>query len=138
MTLHHIPNVSFVLQEIIRVLKPGGHFLLSEPIVTMGDWRKPRKGLTRNERGIPVTFFESEFSKYPLTIVSKQYFFTATAFLQKTIGRMLKKPIFSFRVYIQIDKYVSNFLQNRVRYHPSKVTDKIAPSSVFYVIKKVK
>ena len=30
--LHHIPNVSFVLSEIHRCLKPGGYLLIREPI----------------------------------------------------------------------------------------------------------
>ena len=40
--LHHIPNVSHVVTEIARVLKPGGIFVLREPISSMGDWRKAR------------------------------------------------------------------------------------------------
>ena len=49
--LHHIPNVSFVMSEIYRVLNNGGVFLFREPIVSMGDWRENRPGLTKNERG---------------------------------------------------------------------------------------
>ncbi|MBM3453659.1 MAG: class I SAM-dependent methyltransferase [Bacteroidetes bacterium] len=56
--LHHIPNVSYVMSELIRVLKPNGMLLIREPIVSMGDWRMPRKGLTKNERGIPLSYFE--------------------------------------------------------------------------------
>jgi 2-polyprenyl-3-methyl-5-hydroxy-6-metoxy-1,4-benzoquinol methylase len=137
MTLHHIPNVSFVLKEIVRVLKPGGYLLLSEPIVTMGDWRKPRKGLTKNERGIPVSFFDSEFKGHPLQIISKEYCYTATAFMQKTIGQVLKKPIYSYMFYVMADKYISRLLCKRVRYHPTKKIDKLAPSSIFFVIKKL-
>ena len=51
--LHHIANVSTVVREIGRALKPGGLFVFREPIHSMGDWRGPRHGLTRNERGIP-------------------------------------------------------------------------------------
>lgn len=43
-TLHHIPNVSFVISELIRVLKKDGYLLLREPIISMGDWRKPEMG----------------------------------------------------------------------------------------------
>ena len=47
--LHHIPNVSHVMREAYRCLSPGGYMLLREPIVSMGDWRQPRKGLTKRE-----------------------------------------------------------------------------------------
>lgn len=51
--LHHIPNVSDILRELHRALKPGAPLLIREPMVAMGDWTKPRPGLTKNERGIP-------------------------------------------------------------------------------------
>ena len=56
--LHHIPNVSHVVAEIARVLRPGGLFLVREPISWMGDWRRPRPDLTANERGLPFNWFE--------------------------------------------------------------------------------
>jgi len=51
--LHHIPNVSHVFAEMARVLRPVAKMVVREPICSMGDWRRPRRGLTRNERGIP-------------------------------------------------------------------------------------
>jgi SAM-dependent methyltransferase len=57
--LHHIPNVSHVVGEVARALKPGGLFVLREPISSLGDWRKARAGLTANERGLPIEWFES-------------------------------------------------------------------------------
>ena len=44
--LHHIANVTTVLREFYRCLTPGGYMLIREPIVTQGDWRYPRRGLT--------------------------------------------------------------------------------------------
>lgn len=55
--LHHIPNVSTVIREMFRVLKPDGYVLLREPTHSMGDWRYPRRGLTKRERGIPRQIF---------------------------------------------------------------------------------
>ena len=56
--LHHIPNVSHVIKEAYRCLSPGGYMLLREPIVSMGDWRQPRKGLTKRERGVSVNIMD--------------------------------------------------------------------------------
>jgi len=136
-TLHHIPNVSYVLSEMIRVLKPNGYLLIREPIISMGDWRKNRKGLTKNERGIPVSFFDSEFSKYPMGIISKKYCFTGTSLFMKAFGKFLKKPIFSYNLYIFFDSFLSSILKNNVHYLSNRKLDKVAPSSIFYVLKKL-
>ena len=61
--LHHIPNVSTVVHEMFRVLKPGGYALLREPTHSMGDWRRPRRGLTKRERGIPLAIFRLSLPK---------------------------------------------------------------------------
>ena len=52
--LHHIPNVSRIIGEFYRCSEKGGYVLMREPIISMGDWTKKRKGLTRRERGIPL------------------------------------------------------------------------------------
>jgi hypothetical protein len=90
-------------------LKPNGYLLLREPIISMGDWSFPRKGLTKNERGIPVSFFEFLFNYEPVEIVSREYCFTATNFINKTIGRLLKRPIYSYKSYVLFDKLFSFF-----------------------------
>lgn len=61
--LHHVPNVSEALSELHRILKPGALLLIREPIVSMGDWRKPRHGLTMNERGLPMNWLLSTLRK---------------------------------------------------------------------------
>ena len=58
-TLHHIPNVGAVLRETYRVMKPGAIAIIREPAISMGDWTRPRPGLTRNERGIPLPWLTS-------------------------------------------------------------------------------
>lgn len=136
-TLHHIPNVSLVLGELIRVLKSNGHLLFREPIISMGDWRQARRGLTKNERGIPVSFFDSELSKYSVEIVSKEYCFTVTYLMQKYLGFLFKKPIYSYKSYILFDKYLSGLLKGNVRYHASRKINRIAPQSIFYIVKKL-
>jgi SAM-dependent methyltransferase len=69
--LHHIPNVSFVLSELTRVLKPQGYLLIREPIVSMGNWRNIRIGLTKNERGIPLHLFLKIFKANNIHLIWK-------------------------------------------------------------------
>ncbi len=135
-TLHHIPNVSFVLKELIRVLKPNGYLLLREPINSMGDWREPRVGLTKNERGVPVKFFDSVFKESSVKIVSKEYCFAANYSIEKRFGKFFKKPLYSYKFYVLLDKYLSFLLQGNIHYYSTKPIDNICPTSIFYVIKK--
>jgi len=134
--LHHIPNVSFVLMELIRVLKPNGYLLIREPIISMGDWNVSRKGLTKCERGIPIAFFENILHNQPISAISKTYCFTLTSVFQKTIGVFLKKPIFSYKLYILFDKGISFLLKSNVHYHAKNLVQKISPLSVFYILSK--
>jgi SAM-dependent methyltransferase len=135
-TLHHIPNVSFVISELVRVLKMDGHLLIREPIISMGDWRKNRRGLTANERGIPYSFFLKEFKKYPIKIISNEFCFSMTSFLQRLFGNFLKHPIYSYKYYVIFDKYISFLLKSNVKYFSTRFYHKICPQSIFFVIKK--
>jgi|SRR5882672_7771946 len=136
--LHHVPNVSFVVKELIRVLKPDGYLLIREPIVSMGDWNRPRKGLTKNERGIPVTFFDALFDNdKSVQVVSKEYFFTLSTFFQRRFGKFFKKPIYAYKSYIMFDKFLSSLLRFNTKYYTKNGLHKIAPSCIFYVIKKM-
>src|SRR5712671_1852002 len=73
--LHHIPNVSHVLRELFRVLKPGGICLVKEPITTLGDWHPPRKtGLAPCERGFPRSLLEQMIGQAGFEIIRKRYF----------------------------------------------------------------
>ena len=131
-TLHHIPNVSFVFSEMIRVLKPNGYIFLREPINTMGDWRYPRKGLTANERGIPVDFFDKIIKENRITIINKS--FCECIFIYKIFQKFGINNFNKF--FYKIDKIASNLLKWNVKYHRTSVINKIAPGSIFYVLKK--
>jgi SAM-dependent methyltransferase len=136
-TLHHIPNVSHVISELIRVLKPNSYLLIREPIISMGDWRNHRFGLTKNERGIPLEFFDKIFRLHKVEVVSKQHHFTATAMLQRTFGFLFKHPIFSYKSYIILDKFISKMLSFNTKYHATNKLQRISPQAIFYVIKKM-
>jgi SAM-dependent methyltransferase len=135
-TLHHIPNVSYVLGEILRVLKTGGTLLLREPIISFGNWNHPRPGLTKNERGIPVSHFEKIFNEHPVTVIHRSHCFTMTYQLQLLLKGVLKKPLHSYGAYVHFDRFLSSLLKSNVRYHAVQRIHKIAPSAIFYVIRK--
>ncbi len=130
--LHHIPNVSFVFQEMTRVLKKGGYMLIREPIVSMGDWTKPRKGLTKRERGIPLNIFRDVIKKNNLKIVSEdKVLFPLTRRLKLKNGEMSNS-----KSVILLDHLLSRLFSWNSKYHSTKPWHKIRPQSVFYVLEK--
>ena len=132
-TLHHIPNVTFVLNELFRVLKPNGYMLLKEPVTSMGDWQVNRDGLTVNERGIPPALLEKIIIDAGIKIVHRHYFNSMTSFLIRISN---KNAFFNTKIYHIIDKYLSYFLKFNMHYHPHNKLQRICPQVVFYVLKK--
>lgn len=133
-TLHHIPNVSKVLDEIIRVTVPGGYILIREPIRTMGDWSKPRNGLTKNERGIPLKYFRKYLKRNnDVEIISEK--FCESLFILKILSKFFGLAKDS-RTYQLIDQITSYLFKWNIHYHPTTFLEKISPGSVFYVLQK--
>jgi len=131
--LHHIPNVSFVMGECFRTLSPGGIMLLREPIVSMGDWRKPRPGLTANERGIPENILVE-------IAISTGFEINNRALCDfSPLGRLAAKlgiRIFSFPAGVLADSLLSNIFAFNRRYHRTSIWHKFAPASLALVLKK--
>lgn len=130
--LHHIPNVSFVFSELCRTLSPNGYLLIREPIRSLGDWRIKRDGLTPNERGLPDRIFNDMIQKSGMKIIAKNYCHVSRGFFQKLLGKRFS----SSKTYCLMDKYLSKALAGNIHYHPTCFIEKLAPSIVFYVLKK--
>jgi len=131
--LHHIPNVSTVVGEFFRCLKPNGYVLIREPIKSLGDWRKPRKGLTKRERGIPLEIFRKIILSAGFEVVREQKcMFSLTSRLR----HVLSTPVFNSRFAVFLDKILCSFPLWSNKYHPTNPFHKLSPSSVFYVLRK--
>ena len=135
--LHHIAKVGRVIDDIYRVLTPGGVVLIREPIVSMGDWREPRKGLTKNERGIPISLLRQFLAKSGFYVVKESY--CGFAPLRKVVDKVTGRNMWSSRALTKIDLLLSKLsvkVRNGVVYHPMHWTDKIGPTSTFIVARK--
>lgn len=132
--LHHIPNVSHVVAEIARVLRPGGLFVVREPICSMGDWRKPRPGLTANERGLPIEWFDELVRANGFKIVSRRpCMFNPLTAIAKKCG--ISTPL-AFMPIVVLDWLFSEALQWNVHYWRKSFITKLAPSSAFWVLER--
>jgi len=132
--LHHIPNVSHVLQEAFRVLKPGGLLLIREPCSSMGDWRAPRAA-TPNERGIASAWMISTTKSIGFKIKKKPIpiFFLPLSKILKKIHLDLLLPTLVFHL---IDRIVSGILSVNVHYWRNAWYKKLSPSAYFYTFQK--
>lgn len=127
--LHHVAKVSAALSEMRRVLRPGGMALIREPIISMGDWRAHRPGLTKNERGIPLGLFQQMMQGAGLRIVKKKL--CGYAPLQHLSCRLLRTNIWSSRTLTRADTTICSLFSN-VRYHRTSALQKCSPTNVFY------
>lgn len=131
--LHHIPNVSTILREIGRVLRPGGHVLLREPTHSMGDWRQPRRGLTPLERGIPVPLFRRMIGAAGLEVVRE----TRCMFsLMPRLEPLLRRPIWTLDWVVRLDAWLCRLPVWADVYHATTLRERLRPTSVAYVLTK--
>jgi SAM-dependent methyltransferase len=132
--LHHIPNVSTVIRELARCLQPGGYAIFREPVVSMGDWRQTRKGLTKRERGIPLTILREILLTSGFQIVQeRRCMFPVTARLRY----LMRSPVYNSPLCVRLDEWVSRLPFWPDRYHPTRWYHKLRPWAVFVTARKV-
>ena len=132
--LHHIPNVSHVLAEAHRILRPGGLLVFREPITSMGDWTQARYGLTRNERGLPLPWLHDRLDRIGFDIVREAPCMTNA--LAKIARRVVPGHLYAHRGYVALDAAVSRMLAFNISYHRTAFLKRIAPSNVFVIAAK--
>lgn len=131
--LHHIPNVSKIVNEFYRVLKPGGYALVREPVVSMGDWRKPRTGLTKRERGIPLPIIKNFVEQAGFKIIhERKCMFSLTSRLRYIVPG----PTFNNEAIVALDGLLSLLPIWPKGYHARSVWQKLRPHAIFYVLQK--
>lgn len=133
--LHHIPNVSHVIHEFRRVLSPGGLALVREPIVSMGDWRRPRGGLTARERGLPLQPFRDAIIQSGLTIQSFRLigFGPLLGFLRKFNHNPYNSSALTW-----IDRALAEASAWNYRYHATRggFIERLRPTAVFTILER--
>jgi SAM-dependent methyltransferase len=132
--LHHVANVTFVISELFRVLKPNGKLLVREPITNMGDWRTVRQGLTLRERGIPCKIMNDAVKLSGLKIDNFTFcdFSPLRVFLKKS---NIEFPYNKIGVSY-LDIFLSQVFKWNVRYNRPNLFRKFAPASGFWICSK--
>lgn len=136
--LHHIANVSFVVQEVGRILRPGGLFITREPCSSMGDWSKPRSS-TPNERGISAKLMVQIAQSAGLRNLTGQrpvpVLFAPLNLILKRFSKFITLSKTSVRRY---DRLLSSMVAGNDWYWRDRWWKKLGPSAYFYVFEKSK
>ena len=133
--LHHIPNVSEVLRELARVLAPGAMLLIREPISSLGDFRQPRPGLTRNERGIQPRTMDRMLVEAGFAVRKRRYVdFPHSDTLARRLG--VSMP-WDRRWFARLDHWASTMTAWNARYWRPRLIDKLAPRTAYWVAERL-
>jgi len=132
-TLHHIAPVSRVLREFHRVLRQGGYLLLREPTISMGDWRRPRPGLTKRERGIPSRILLHCLVQSGFSIIRAERCMLSVL---SWMGRRVGFCPFNSRLFVAIDMQLCRAPLWRDTYHPTTLWGRAGPSALFVTATK--
>ena len=132
-TLHHIANVTKVVSELFRCLRSSGTCLIREPITSMGDWTKPRPGVTRRERGIPLNYMDALLEECGFSVKRKSLcsFPPMHKFMALT-----GIEVYNSGLMTAIDSCLSTAFRWNYKYRRTNMLRKFAPGSVFYVLTK--
>ena len=131
--LHHIANVESVVAEFGRILRPGGKMLLREPTYSMGDFRQPRQGMTRYERGIPVKLMRRFIAGAGLNV--DRIVYRNTPGLPELAGK-LGIIAFNNPHLVRMDRIVSSVSRFNDRYWRARLWQKLAPRWAVYLASK--
>lgn len=131
--LHHIPNVGKIISEFYRVLRPGGYALIREPIVSMGDWRQRRIGLTKRERGIPLACLRSLVAEVGFdTLRERKCMFS----LASRLRHVMRGSVYNDKTVVALDSFLSAWPIWSTVYHARTAWHKLRPTAVYIILQK--
>lgn len=131
--LMYIMNPEVVLNEFIRVLKPGGTLLIREPSTDMHVGQGiERWGMGEESRGLPPDFYEGEFVKLNVSYNITHCMFSPWI----EFGKKVMKAPMNHRWFIKVDSLFCKLFKWNWKYQRQIFCDKFAPGSLFVTVKK--
>lgn len=131
--LHHIANVEHVLAELARVLRPGGQMIVREPMISMGDFRQPRPGLTARERGIPRPLMRDFMQRAGMTVRVEQP--CSSQLVRQTLNAV-GISAYTHPWAVSLDRVISRLTANLSPYWREHPWQKLGPGSLLLISDK--
>ena len=131
--LHHVPNVSHVLSEFGRVCKRHGYAVIVEPCISMGDWTRPRRGLTPRERGIPRGWMVNQLPRSGFSVRRVAYCDSPAMHL---LWKGTRRPPHRVKAAVVLDAAMCRALAWHAPYHATTKLQKIRPRACAYVAQR--
>lgn len=107
--------------------------ILREPIFSMGDWRKPRPGLTKRERGIPLHILDDIVREVGFKICARSL---CNFPIIPKIANKVGVATYNNSVLTIADILLSRMFFWNMKYHRTRWYEKLAPAAVYYVLEK--
>ena len=97
----------------------------------MGDWRRPRRGPTRRERGIPLPLFRRMIRATGFRVASERLcLFPLIPRLWRALGR----PAYDSPLATRLDALLSRAFAWNLHYHATSTVQRFRPTNVYYVL----
>jgi len=117
-----------------RCTSPRGIVIIRDPIVSMGDWRKKRPGLTKRERGIPLQLFREFIKDAGFEIIRESLF--SFSILRRIYHWFNFQPFYSNKYLTIFDKLICRLFSFKTPYHAKSFIDKFRPTGVYFILRK--
>jgi len=111
----------------------GGMCLFVNLFISMDDWRKPRKGFIKRERGILLRIFHKIVKRAGFRIIKEKECIPS---LTSRLRYFCKDSVYNSQVVIKLNNFFYYLFGRNITYHATNVFLKLRPTSIFYVLQK--
>lgn len=129
--LHHVPNISHIVDEFSRVTKMGGVCVIREPITSMRVFDGTPRQATKRERGVPLEAFRRLIGDAGWTIQKESLY---------AFGPLMKLHMASWLRYspliMSVDDILCRMFERNYVYDTRNIVKKMRPTTGCWVLKK--
>ena len=112
----------------------GVLLMVREPITSMGDWRRPRAGLTPRERGIPRDLLREIITSSGYAIEHERLIGFPVI---SNVWRWFGTPPYNNRFWTRLDRMICALTTPNLDYHATSKLKKFRPTAAAIVARRL-